>query len=165
MSCSTLEEVAEVFGKKQGTIRDWRTQGMPGEPGCYPIADIFGWLTRRITPRKSNDAEKRWRIARADKAELELERLRISVVPKTDLTTHLVDLAETFKKRLARLPKALAAELEGLDERARQVVLRERFSTLLDAISGDYAKAASDLASPPKTKPKTRRGRPPKPPP
>ena len=65
----TEEEVAEAFGAKSGTIRNWRPRGFPDPidvPGkvAYDVGSIRAWL-KRLT-REATSANKKKPILQRD---------------------------------------------------------------------------------------------------
>ncbi len=52
----TLQQVAQFMGVAESTVRtNWRSAGMPGEAGAWPIAEIFWWELRRKGKPKPED--------------------------------------------------------------------------------------------------------------
>lgn len=110
-------EVGEFFGVSLDTVATWRKKGMPGIAGRYDLRDILAWLRSEGPWRQrgghdfsngsfdelivaSGDSPnlERYRLARAQLAELELEHKRGSVFPR-DMARHVLGRVASLWRR------------------------------------------------------------------
>lgn len=138
-------EVAEFFGVSVDTVHLWRKKGMPGSSGRYDLHDVLAWLRsdgpwrpKIIEPSQSAGLDdlivasgdspnlERYRLAKAQLAELELEGKRRAVVPRDMARAALGRVASLWRRYGERLgkrhgPEELASFNETLGE-AQQVI-------------------------------------------
>lgn len=107
-------ELAEFFRCSIDTIASWRKKGMPGTPGRYDLSEVLAWWRSAGPGRHGGGSDfgdaaidelivaagdspnlERYRLARAQLAELELEQKRRAVLPR--------DLARSVLGRVASL--------------------------------------------------------------
>lgn len=91
----TQKQVAEFFGVRAQTVRQWRQDGMPGAAKAWDLREIFEWWKRRLgkveratSQQEESEGEKalaRSRAARAELDELELQRQLGEVVDLHDV--------------------------------------------------------------------------------
>jgi phage terminase Nu1 subunit (DNA packaging protein) len=154
VTAGTLAEVADAFNVAESTVsRTWRPQGMPGEAGRWPLAEILVWKIRREIaagrmgvkgfPESEQAAIDRKRFADARKSEAEAasKELRNDVdaggllrrdVVEQALCELIVKVRESLlrlpREMMPRLPKKLAANLSAELERA----LTDKLTELAD---------------------------------
>ena len=61
----SLAEVGQFFGVSERTVGTWRAKGMPGEPGCYPLATIGYWRAKNLESRNTAQSPRSGLLARA----------------------------------------------------------------------------------------------------
>lgn len=136
-TASTQSEVAVFFKRSPDTIALWRKKGMPGVSGKYDLQMILWWAIERgllIDHALADDdstggdspALERYRAARAQLAEFELERQKRTLVPRDAIRNglsrfahHLRQLAERMGKRHG--PEAAITVNEAIDECGRVI--------------------------------------------
>lgn len=142
-----LVDVANAFGVKRQTVKGWSSDGMPGSPGKYDLAEIAKWKAKRPgdpEQRKLRDESgslderiERERLrklrAQADKAEREEEEAQSRMISAdqansffaaffTELTTQLGKIPEELKPGL---PEAVREELAATIEQRINITLRQ----------------------------------------
>lgn len=84
----TLAQVANNYDVNIDTVKRWRSQGMPGESGKYPLQDISRWL-RSEGPWKPHakpvQAEDELLVSEGDSVGLERYRLAKAGLAELDL--------------------------------------------------------------------------------
>lgn len=135
-TAKNLAQVAEFFERSQQCINQWRSRGMPGRPGAYDLQEVLHWaishglLVERVGGEDLGDGDspalERYRAARAQLAELELERQKKTLVPRDAMRNglsrfahHLRQLAERMGKRHG--PEAAITVNEAIDECGRVI--------------------------------------------
>src|SRR5690606_32425576 len=82
----TMNEVAAEFGMSPNTVKQsWRSAGMPGEQGCYRLAEIVKWrleheaklsgISNRFADLADKELARKEKEAEVRKLELQAERL------------------------------------------------------------------------------------------
>ena len=122
-TCETMAQVALALGVSPGSIKRWRSLGMPGKPGQWDLAAIEAWRAENIGASGRNDsgdegraeADRRKAWADARRAELRLqteagELISIDVVARVYArhATHARALWEQAPDRLLGLLPATA---------------------------------------------------------
>lgn len=142
----TLREVATEFGVAYDTVKGWKRNGMPGDPGALDLVAIARWLRERDGNTAAGDTatpslaelEKRTRIrvlsAEASKREREEAQELGNVVSRADVENEIAKLLSELGKTLDRVPERLksllpadiqhtvAAELRRILQAARHEV-------------------------------------------
>lgn len=133
------KDLASAFGVTPQAICRW--QCPRNDDGTYDLPVVFEWQEQRIAaafvsegPDK-DEYDRRYRKAKAERLELELQKIRGDLVPTTEVVEELGRLLEGLKQDLLRLPAALAPELESrtaqqihrtLDARVRAAIEKVR---------------------------------------
>lgn len=125
----THAAVGREFGLSANTIKQsWAPQGMPGEQGNYPIAEILIWrldyeakvdrgrsqyadLADQQLDRKQREAEARKLELQADRLEREEQEAMGNLIPRGDVVRTLRALASTFAERMNMIPDKIAPTL------------------------------------------------------
>lgn len=125
-------EVGEFFRVSLDTVASWRKKGMPGASGRYDLAEILVWLRSDgpWRPRGGGDLTggpldelivaagdspnlERYRLAKAQLAELELERQKGSLLPREKVRSGLGRFAAILRQLGERLGKRHGPEVFG----------------------------------------------------
>lgn len=135
---SSLALVAEFFEVPLGTVKSWRTAGMPGSPKRWDLREIIDWKESRPGPGRpsivvdddpmlaegESEALERFRMARAQQEEIKLAEKRGQVVLMDRFMdcvrvalSPLRKVQETFKRRGDR--ESLQLLHEAIDEMER----------------------------------------------
>ena len=118
---TSLGRVALNFNVSPDTVKTWRSQGMPGEPGHYPMPEICEWLRsdgpwadrKKYPPTESDDplldgdspALERYRLAKAKHAELDLEARKSELIERDKCRDVLARWATVIRRMGERLAK------------------------------------------------------------
>lgn len=117
--------MASFFGVSRDTIRkDWQARGMPWSPGKFDLPAITKWriadALRAKTARDDTgdsfmDGDEspgleRYRLAKAELAELELERRKGDLVDRAVMRTGLGRMADVLRGAGERLERVHGAE-------------------------------------------------------
>jgi phage terminase Nu1 subunit (DNA packaging protein) len=142
----TQAELARELGISLKTIQSWSLQGMPGQSGRYVCAEVIDWL-RSDGPWKPHvrpaldDPDggdtidiglERWRLAKAQIAELELELRKGTVLPREEVRMALGRWAIILKRCGESLAKKFgAAAAERLNDALAECdrVVRHEFGS------------------------------------
>jgi phage terminase Nu1 subunit (DNA packaging protein) len=131
MWVKTLREVADWFGVKVQTARQWRTEAppMPGEPGHYDLREITRWRVRKAETWSQNEARAPRNKVADQIAEIELATARLDLARKEgQLVRRDAVLAEAramaarLAGRLDQLPEEMAAVEPDPQRRARLLI-------------------------------------------
>lgn len=132
----TQEQVARVYGVSVRTIQHWQRDGMPvTKDKRYDIREIQQWRQiKRSKRQRQNDegeqADVRYRKAKAELAEMQLYEKRGELIPRDVVERELVQISLAAKRALLALPRNLAPQLDGLDIRERESLLRLRIAEI-----------------------------------
>lgn len=132
----TQADVAGCLGVSTNSVAAWAAKGMPGSRGHYCVPEIVAWL-RADGPwreRPAMDPEdpdlagggdspglERYRLAKAEHAELDLEERRHALISCELMTGYLVRYASGIRRACERLakqfgPKAAQVVGDAIDE-------------------------------------------------
>lgn len=148
------QDVAALFGLRSTSLGDdsrIRPAGVTG--GGYYLEDVVQWAIlrdRSTRPRDAGDstvaeAKLRKAVADADKAEIEVEEKRGSLVPLEEIYKDLGRAISAAQSRLLQIPPALAPHLEGLDVPEIQRELTEALTDAMkEASTWEYQKNAGE---------------------
>lgn len=144
MSRVNIQELAAIFGVSRPTIVSWIDQGMPFEvagskatPWQFSTEDVLPWWAEnrwRRAPTTApadgsesyEEAERREKIAKADKAELELAKAAGLVVEVSEVTGALAGMHANVRNRLLGIPnhvRTQARSFFGEDRAAEEQVV------------------------------------------
>lgn len=127
----TLREVADWFGVKVQTARQWRTEAppMPGEPGHYDLREITRWRVRKAETWSQNEARAPRNKVADQIAEIELATAKLDLAKKEGVLVRrdavLAEaraMAARLAGRLDQLPEEMAAVEPDAERRARLLV-------------------------------------------
>lgn len=149
-------QVARLLGVAPRTLRTWSNEhGCPRrDDGDYDLAQVFAWRLEREAEQAeamlgsvaaSSDAIERWRLARAELAELELSTKRSEMIPAAAVKRDVGTIVEHFKAKLLGLPNKCAAALASFDkpEDCFDELTREMYE-LLDDLRTGFLKLIAD---------------------
>lgn len=149
--------LADIFGVSKRTIRNWQEHGMPREgrrqERQYDTEDCISWYVANRAERAAASADengdlppveesnRRWRQARAVLKEIEVERSRGDLVPRSVAIELFEDVAMRIRQRLLNLPSRRLQEVTSETDRATVRTIRleavneilEELQTLYDA--------------------------------
>jgi phage terminase Nu1 subunit (DNA packaging protein) len=123
-------ELASVLGVCPDTVKRWASQGMPGRPREYPIAEIVTWLREAgpwrpadgcdplLVGGERSDALERYRDERAKLARLDrLERER-QLIPRDEIHGLLAEVAGLLRAAGDRLQKQFGRDAQDVLDNA-----------------------------------------------
>jgi phage terminase Nu1 subunit (DNA packaging protein) len=131
MFVTTLREVADWFGVKVQTARQWRTEAppMPGEPGHYDLREITRWRVRKAETWSQNEARAPRNKVADQIAEIELATAKLDLAKKEGVLVRrdavLAEaraMAARLAGRLDQLPEEMAAVEPDPERRARLLI-------------------------------------------
>jgi len=141
MLISGQQSIADFFGVSRETIDNWQKDGLPvavrGGPGMaskYDSAKCLAWRIRvEVEKVKGNNPQDRLATVRADRIEIELSELRMTLIPASliePMYSAFLALArekwEVLKRQLIlEIPDAPFAELEAYLQAAFDAYLGE----------------------------------------
>lgn len=123
---ATLDDVAREFGVSPNTVKQsWRSNGMPGEGGKWPLADILLWrleyeaglaakrgnlssASEREIERRQLEAETRKLELQADRLEREEQTAMGNLVPADSVVQMVSGLVAAHVKQLQQIADDLA---------------------------------------------------------
>jgi len=154
----SLKEVADAFGKSIDTIKgNWRSNGMPGVNGNYPLALILAWKLQRdaLTAGASPDGAPvsasldRKRSAEARMAEAEAakrERMNVeaagTLLYRDDVERQIGSAIILARESLRRIPRAMMPHFP----QKLAVELTEDLRKRIDAVLSTLAETKFDWA-------------------
>lgn len=128
------KELADIFGVSTRTIRTWQADGMPAEGSRkerkYDTEAAISWYVANRANRAAasadengdlppvEESDRRWRRARAVLKEIEVERSRGEVVPRSVAVEVFEDVAMRIRQRLLNLPGRRLQEVTSATNRA-----------------------------------------------
>ncbi len=142
----SLAEVAQFLGLSERRVAEFRTRGMPGTPGAYPLAEIGDWYERAVRQQSGADHAAELMRIRARREQLELQSREGRLVD-VDIPARIFEASAAHARQLfdqlpdrilAALPEALPPEL-----RAR---VRELAAAQVQAICEQLADALTQWA-------------------
>ncbi|HCE2217924.1 TPA: terminase small subunit [Vibrio parahaemolyticus] len=142
------KQVADVFGVRPNTVKEWSSQGLPhcGETGSlkvYDSGEVYRWLVERAKNgvKKStgksldyNYEKAREMKAKADKTEIEVAKMQGELLP-----------ADTVSDALSRSLAAVGGSLDSLPLQIKRR-LPELTKRQIDGIEKLLAKTRNQLA-------------------
>jgi phage terminase Nu1 subunit (DNA packaging protein) len=144
----TYREVAEVFGVNTRTVQTWKNDGMPAEDdGTYNLVKIQEWKHNKDGPgRKTgnkkngseNDYEDRYRKAKAEQAELDLDERKGLLLKAEDVRAAAFNKGKFVKTSLMNLPNKFASVLAAeKDPAAVKKILKSEVQRILGELASD----------------------------
>lgn len=123
--CVSQAEAGRILGIDPALItRTWKPRFDENDwPGFYPegvnISEFHSGMLKweRMKAAKvrdsdgESDADDRWKEARADKAQLELQALQGKIIYVPDFVDELVRMQTEYRQSVSRLPRTMAANL------------------------------------------------------
>ena len=138
-------DIASVFGVSKMSISNWVKEGMPRESrGLYDVRQCAAWLEARrkaeVDARLSNlgsdEAETRYRLAKAESAELDLAAKKGDFVPLDMVLGVWEQEVGAAKAKLLSLPSRMATLLLGCRDRIQiRDILAEEIEIALNELA------------------------------
>ena len=122
-AAKSLPEVARAFGFAHSTVKNhWRPAGMPGRPGCYPLADVLVWWLERDRARRGGGASdpvalRKARaladdaVARAKLRTMKVAKLRENLVYRDQVEREKREAYGLIHEALSAIPEQLVPVL------------------------------------------------------
>jgi phage terminase Nu1 subunit (DNA packaging protein) len=137
---ANIQELAEIFEVSRPTVVSWIDAGMPyavagskAKPWVFDVKPCIDWWaenkfarSRSVTPidgrEPYEEAERREKIAKADKAELELAKAANLVVLIEDVTTLIAEMHVRVRTRLLSISNQVRVQARSFfgDDRAAE---------------------------------------------
>lgn len=152
------QTLADFFDVSPRTIRNWQSEGMPVEGDRnsrqYDTAECVAWAAgHKLAPRSDSsapedlenlpteeEADRRWKTARARLKELEFARERDEIITREVFEDAVGDLLDTLYHELRQLPGRWGAQMVGFDEpREAEGQLQKMVREILERLSGSVA--------------------------
>ena len=138
----TRAQLAQLLRVDVSTINQWAKIGMPKAAyGKYNVFDTVGWwldnINRDPTDEKTADARERYWNAKADQAEMQVEKERGSVISRDDVETDWAGRAMEIRAGLLSFASRLPQRLDGKDIHSMREILKEEACELLGSYSRD----------------------------
>ena len=130
--CRTLQEVAEFFSVSVSTVKGWRVENpaMPGDDGGYDLREIVHWRIARQSTSPLKEEKQRQEIRlneiRVETQQIELDKLRGSLVPLKDVEEWAAAAIIAFKTEMMRIPAAVA-QLAPIEHQGRLELQAEEY--------------------------------------
>lgn len=136
----TRNHVAQAFDVSARTVSNWLEAGCPRKPnGRYCLKDVIQWKIDELEAEVANvdsPALERYRTARAELAELELEERRGQLAPVEQVLKAWCNRVAIVTSGLEVLADRLAVLLEGKTAVERRKIIRDEVRFLRNS----YAK-------------------------
>ncbi len=123
----TLTDVAQFFDVAHGTAKEWRRNGMPGNPGAFDLAAIYRWLRDRrdaspTTAAATIDAKKALEVRRLEEdiraRERENDKEEGQLIDRrqveSELAIAIIDARKIFEQLPAKLTPMLPREFDSV---------------------------------------------------
>ena len=154
----TTAEIAAFLGHEPATVRQWRAKGCParkhGRTYLFDRTAVAKWLRARNydgkpgpSPRPREvqlgpdgqmiDPDTRFRLARAEKVELDVAKLKGELVERVEVEDGLVARARLFRTSLLGLAARLAPVLAPMDSVAK---IERRLTREFEGLLREYAR-------------------------
>lgn len=143
--------LAELEGVSLHTIRRWALNGMPHMPRAwFDYAECRKWISENKTgggvPEEEGVnwkasmlvAEARLKMAKAEKEELELARIKGETVTTREMRKSLVDFMQGFKAYFLNLPDELMHSFEQYIPKRDAFKVFDKVKTKIDSFINDY---------------------------
>jgi len=156
-----MAELCGWLDVRPAAVRDWVQLGCPyiqagtrGRSYIFDLADVVNWRLERAgkkgrggRPANMTEAKNRKEAAAAEKAELEVARLRGEVVPVADVVKIVDDEYSRVRARVLAMPAKLAPTLIGVESipAAQKLIQAGCYDCLRELSTGD---SVSGRASP-----------------
>lgn len=135
-------EMAALFGKTTKTLRNWRREfGFPGPEygGMYDLTEVVRWLVEawRVAskPVAAADAEARLTTAKAEKAEIEVSRLRGELVDRAAASRVVERAIVSARGLLMGIPRRIAAGVPQDDRPETEAFVLGEIETVLQELA------------------------------
>ena len=151
------KEIAQLLGLTTRQIRNLEAEGMPhraeGNRKLYPVPGAWRWYHQKeldravseVQPTDYDEARAREMAARAEKAELEVKKMRGELVHVDDLEALYSQPLADLRSQLLALPGRVAAELPMDTVEALEIIERVVFEFMAE-LSEDEDAGVEDAA-------------------
>lgn len=121
-------ELAKTLGRSERNLTELQKEGLPvkkirerGQSNDYDTADVINWLIKRAsdTSGAMEKAKLRLTVAQADKAELEADELRGSLIRLDDMKTAWLNVFGSFRARILGMPARLTPQIAALRDHVK----------------------------------------------
>ena len=138
----TRAELAEAVGRDVRTITNWLQAGCPKKPnGRYCLSDVIQWrLDEQMvstSPGEKSEALERYRKARAEMVEIELQKLKGDLVERSNVIDAWGCRYKMFRDAALSIPERLPPMLVGLKQAEIESVLRDEVESILLGFARD----------------------------
>lgn len=116
-TAGTLSDVAAFFAVPRSTVEYWRTQGLPGKPGAWDLAEIARWRIAKIDEVSSDlnaelkKADIRLKTAQAVGRELETAKERGELVELREVELWASTTLTECREHIMSMPETLAVSM------------------------------------------------------
>lgn len=130
----TLDQVAAAFDVSPNTVKQsWRSAGMPGSPGRWPLLAILEWRIEheaKNAKRFSGTADDRQAEADARKTELQVEKLELEMAETAGRLIDREVAGTAFRSILSELAEASATIGEEMETEFPIEIAQEKVETI-----------------------------------
>lgn len=150
-------DLMRLLGVSQPWVTRARAAGLPRRSdGRHDLSPVFRWVREREREKppvpaagESKELE-RWRRARADVAELDLEQRRGELVDRNEVVDYVCRTIDALKQRLRNMTKRLASRLYDAPSAAYcEEQIEEEVRAILRAFANGLDRAAEGTAEVP----------------
>ena len=145
---STKAELAEVFGVNQQSVTRWSNAGAPKrEPQGYRLRDWLAWWVDDRGYRNQHDdvsaaeADRRWKLARAERQERKNAVESGQVIPKAEANTDRMSIVTwavgIFERAGSELTPKLAGKLTGKRLGQVKAIVDDYFRQVRERVAGN----------------------------
>lgn len=136
VAATSLGEVAQIYDVTEDTVKRWRAQGMPGKNREYILQDISRWIRAEGPWKPHRKADQpsdpllvgsgdspgleRYRLAKAEHAEIDLAVRRGTAVEREKIKNVLVMWASAWRRMAAQLVKKYPGIAVFLDKAMKE---------------------------------------------
>ena len=147
---ATQKELAQAIGVGLRTVAYWAANGLPKTPeGFYNIAQVIRWREEVIEPNNrkngksaaSTEWDDKHKQAKAERAQIELRKLKGEYVSFEDVQTGRLLRIQTLKNALLLLPARISPRLEGMTRQEIRIELSESINELIRSFAGQDGEA------------------------
>lgn len=144
MQLRGVEALADFFGVSHQTIHNWQHEGLPiterggpNVPSLFDSADCIAWYVQRHKQRAWTETPRdRVFKLQAEDLELVLASKRRRLVPAADLKPRVRAIVSAARAALLGEPARLSAQMDKLDRRGREDLMRQEFEAFLRKLAG-----------------------------
>jgi hypothetical protein len=139
----TTQDACELLGIDKSTLTLWKQAGCDAylTRNKWDLSRLVQWWGENISSPSDTDEPTikehkiRYESARADKLEMEVNKMRFELLPRADVEAALAELITISKKAFLMLPKIAPGFLDGLDKVAQRRRLENMVTEILTGIA------------------------------